>query len=142
VSGYTFGPILLLDREDLAALAELVAAAARRRALQGPALSRNERQAVELVLSSAVAWKVPATSGSDRGSDLDTEIDTGVSDLGRFTWIDTREAAAKARISQRAIVAAVHRRALEARRRGRGRGCWEVTEASVEAWISRRNRID
>lgn len=140
MSTYVFGPVLLPDREDLAALAELVAAAARRRALQGPALNRNERRAVELVLTTAAAWKVPAASGSDRVAELGSEIDGADSDLGAFTWLDTREAALRLRTSQRAIVAAVHRRALEARRRGRGRGVWEVTEESLQAYAGRRNR--
>jgi hypothetical protein len=124
------------------ALADLLAAATRRRTLQGPALSRDERRAVELVLTAALAWTVPVTSGSVRGSDLCSEIDSADSDLGRFTWLDTREAATKARTSTRAIVAAIARGALEARRRGRGRVVWEVTEESVKAYVSRRNNTD
>jgi hypothetical protein len=140
VSSYTLGPVLILDPEDLQALAGLVAAAARRRGLYGPSLSPSERRARDLTLTTAARWKALASSGSDRGSDLGSEIDCTNSDLGAFTWLDTREAASRLRTSQRAIVAAIARGALDARRRGRGRGVWEVTERSLEAYEGHRNR--
>jgi hypothetical protein len=140
VSSYTLGPVLLLDPEDLQALAELVAAAARRRGLYGPSLSPSERRVRDLTLTTAARWKALASSGSDRGSDLGSEIDNSVSDLGAFRWIDVQDAASRLSITPRAVVAAIAKSALVARRRGRGRGRWEVAEKSVQLYASRHNR--
>lgn len=118
-------------------LAELVAEAARRRALHGPGLTTQERKAVELLLTAATAWRVP--TGTEPHSVTRSDVTHTDTELRSWTWLDTRTAASRLGITTRALVAAVHRGKIPARRTGRGRGTWRIAEDAVEAYASRRD---